>query len=143
MMEDCKAGKIGLILTKSISRVSRNTSDLLYYVDMLKSLNPPVEIRFGTERFSTFGKSGEMLLTIGGFCAQLDSSSKSESITWAIDRLFAQGKYYVPAIYGYTKEKGRDKPLVINEDEAKIVRLCYAMTVCGYSFSEKEYRKAT
>ena len=61
---------------------------------------------------------------------------KSENITWAIDNLFKQGQYYVPAVYGYTKENGRNKPLIINEDEAKIVRLCYAMVVSGYSFSD-------
>ena len=53
---------------------------------------------------------------------------------WII--FFEQGKFYAPAIYGYTKEKGRDKPLTINEGEAKIVRLCYAMTVEGYSFGK-------
>ena len=136
MMEDCKNGKINLILTKSISRFARNTGDLLYYVNMLNSLNPPVEIYFEADRTSTFGKSGELLLTVLGLCAQEESRAKSEAITWAVDNLFAQGKFYVPAVYGYTKEKGRDKPLTINEDKAKIVRLCYAMAVDGYSFAK-------
>jgi len=136
MIEDCKLGKIDLILTKSISRFARNLGDLLFYVNMLNSLNPSVEIRFEADRISTFGAMGEMLITVLGLCAQEESRLKSESITWAIDKLFEQGKYYVPAVYGYTKEKGRDKPLVINEDEAKIVRLSYAMTISGYSFSE-------
>ena len=136
MIDDCKAGKIDLILTKSISRFARNTGDLLYYVNMLNSLNPPVEIYFEADRTSTFGKSGELLLTVLGMCAQEESRAKSEAVTWAVDNLFAQGKFYAPAIYGYTKEKGRDKPLAINEDEAKIVRLCYAMTVEGYSFGK-------
>ena len=136
MMEDCKSGKIDLILTKSISRFARNTGDLLYYVNMLNSLNPPVEIFFEADRMSTFGKSGEVILTVLGMCAQEESRAKSDAVTWAIDNLFAQGKYYVPAIYGYTKEKGRDKPLAINENEAKVVRLCYAMTVAGYSFGK-------
>ena len=39
IMEDCKAGKIDLILTKSISRFARNTGDMLYYVNLLNSLN--------------------------------------------------------------------------------------------------------
>ena len=133
MIEDCKAGKIDLILTKSISRFARNVGDLLHSINVLNALNPPVEIRFELENISTFSPMGEMLITILGILAQWESQIKSESITWATDNLFAQGKYYVPAIYGYTKEKGRDKPLVINEDEAKIVRLCYAMTIVGYS----------
>ena len=136
MMEDCKSGKIDLILTKSISRFARNVGDLLSFVNMLNSLNPPVEIYFEADRTSTFGKSGELLLTVLGLCAQEESRAKSEAIIWAVDNLFAQGKFYVPAIYGYTKEKGRDKPLKVNENEAKIVRLCYALTVEGYSFAK-------
>ena len=136
MIEDCKSGKIDLILTKSISRFARNLGDLLHYVNLLNSLNPSVEICFEADRISTFGTSGEMLITFLGLFAQEESRIKSESVTWAIDNLFKQGKFYVPAVYGYTKEKGRNKPLVINEDEAKVVRLCYAMAVFGYSFSE-------
>jgi len=49
MIEDCRAGKIDLILTKSIERFARNTGDTLHYVDELKALNLPVEIRFETE----------------------------------------------------------------------------------------------
>ena len=135
MMEDCQKGKVDLILTKSISRFARNVADLLYYANMLNALSPPVEIRFETERLSTFGATGEMMLMILGLFAQEESRNKSDSITWAIDNLFAQGKFYTPAILGFDKEKGRDKPLTINEEEAKTVRLCYGMTILGYSFA--------
>jgi len=135
LMDDCQAGKIDLILTKSISRFARNLGDLLNYVNMLNSLNSPVEIRFETERLSTFGATGEMMLTFLGLFAQEESRLKSDSITWAIDNLFAQGKYYVAPILGFDKEKGRDKPLTINEQEAKTVRLCYALTIMGHSFT--------
>lgn len=136
MIEDCQAGKIDLILTKSISRFARNLGDLLHYVNMLNSLNPPVEIYFEADRMSTFGTSGETLITFLGLFAQEESRLKSEAITWAVDNLFAQGKYYVFPILGYDKEKGRDNPLVINEEEAKTVRLCYALAVTGYSFAD-------
>jgi len=134
MMEDCKVGKIDLILTKSISRFARNLGDLLHYVNMLNSLSPPVEINFEADKLSTFGASGEILMMVLGLCAQEESRLKSEAITWAVDNRYAQGQFYVPPIYGFTKEKGREKPLIINEEEAKIVRLCYAMTIAGYSF---------
>ena len=136
MLKDCKAGKIDLILVKSISRFARNTADLLQTINDLNALNPSVEIRFEIENISTFCPMGEMLITVLGILAQWESQIKSEAITWAVDNLFKQGKFYVPKVYGYTKEKGRGKPLIINEDEAKIVRLCYAMTAFGYSFSE-------
>ena len=134
MIEDCKAGKIDLIFTKSISRFARNLGDLLHYVNILNALNPPVEVRFEADRISTFGASGEILIMVLGLVAQEESRQKSESITWAIDNLFAQGKYYAPPVLGYDKEKGRDNPLTINEKEAKIVRLCFALTVMGFSF---------
>ncbi|MDR1882290.1 MAG: recombinase family protein [Prevotella sp.] len=136
MMDDCKAGKIDLILTKSISRFARNLCDLLYYVNMLNALKPPVEIYFEADRISTFGTSGETFLTFLGLFAQEESRLKSEAITWAVDNLFAQGKYYAFPVLGYDKEKGRDNPLTINEEEAKTVRLCYALTIMGYSFVE-------
>jgi len=136
LLEDCQAGKIDLILTKSISRFARNTADLLQTIDMLNALNPPVEICFELERISTLGASGEIVITLLAMFAQEESRSKSESVTWAVDNLFAQGKYYVPAVLGFDKEKGRDKPLTINEEEAKTVRLCYALTVLGYSFTD-------
>ena len=136
MMDDCQAGKIDIILTKSISRFARNTGDLLYYVNMLNALNPPVEIYFETDRMSTFGTSGETIITLLGLFAQEESRAKSEAVTWAVDNLFAQGKYYAFPILGFDKEKGRENPLTINEEEAKTVRLCYAMTVMGYSFGE-------
>lgn len=135
LMDDCRAGKIDLIMTKSISRFARNLGDLLHYVNMLNSLKPPVEIRFEADRISTFGASGEILLMVLGLCAQEESRIKSEAITWAVDNLFAQGKYYVFPTLGYDKERGRENPLTINEEEAKTVRLCYALTVMGYSFA--------
>ena len=136
MLEDCKAGKIDLILVKSISRFARNVGDLLSSINTLNALNPPVEIRFEVENISTFSPMGEMLITVCGIMAQWESQIKSETITWAIDKLFAQGKYYAFPLLGYDKEKGRDNPLTINEYEAKTVRLCYALTVMGCSFAE-------
>lgn len=136
LMEDCRAGKIDLILTKSVSRFARNTSDTLFYANELLVLNPPVKIYFELERVTTGEASWETYLTFHALFAQEESRNKSESITWAIDNRFAQGKYYSPPILGFDKEKGRDKPLTINNEEAKTVRLCYALTISGYSFAD-------
>jgi hypothetical protein len=102
----------------------------------LNALNPPVEVRFEMENISTFSPMGEMLITVLGILAQWESQIKSEAITWAIDRLFDQKKFYAFPVLGYNKEKGRDNPLTINEEDAKTVRLCYALTVMGCSFAE-------
>ena len=57
MIEDCKAGKIDLILTKSISRFARNIVDCLSVVETLKNLNPPVGIKFETDNIYTLDQS--------------------------------------------------------------------------------------
>ena len=136
LMEDSRLGKIDLILVKSISRFARNVGDLLHSINMLNALNSPVEVRFEIEKISTFTPMGEMLITLLGIMAQWESQFKSEAITWAIDRLFKQGKFYVFSLLGYDKEKGRSNPLTINEEEAKTIKLCYALAVMGVPFAE-------
>jgi hypothetical protein len=53
MIEDCKAGKIDLIITKSVSRFSRNIMDCIGYVRELKALKHPVGVYFETESINT------------------------------------------------------------------------------------------
>ena len=62
MIEDCRAGKIDLIITKSISRFARNTLDCLNYVRELKDLG--IGITFEKENINTMDAKGEVLLTI-------------------------------------------------------------------------------
>jgi DNA invertase Pin-like site-specific DNA recombinase len=75
MIEDCKAGKIDMIITKSISRFARNTLDTLNYVRMLKELD--VGIIFEKENISTLDSKSEVLLTILSSLAQEESFSIS------------------------------------------------------------------
>ncbi|WP_373845116.1 recombinase family protein [Clostridium sp.] len=120
MIEDCKAGKIDVIITKSISRFARNTLDCLNYVRMLKELG--IGVIFEKENINTLDAKGEVLLTILSSLAQDESRSISENSTWGIRRKFEQGKVTV----NYTKflgyDKGEDGTLVINQKQAKIVR---------------------
>ena len=62
MIDDCKAGYIDLIITKSISRFARNTLDCLQYVRLLKDLG--VEVMFEKENIWTLDSKGEVLLSI-------------------------------------------------------------------------------
>lgn len=123
MIEDCKAGKIDMIITKSISRFARNTLDCLNFVRMLKELG--IEIIFEKENIRTLDSKGEILLTVLSSLAQEESNSLSQSSTWGIRRRFEQGK----VIVNHTKFMGYDKDengnLVINEKQAKIVRRIY------------------
>jgi len=62
LIADCEAGKIDIILTKSISRFARNTVDLLATVRHLRGLG--VEVRFEKENVNTFTADGEVMLSI-------------------------------------------------------------------------------
>jgi len=123
MIEDCKAGKIDMIITKSISRFARNTLDCLNFVRQLKDLG--IGVTFEKENIFTLDSKGEVLLSILSSLAQDESRSISENSTWGIRRRFEQGKLHVnhTKFLGYDKDKNGN--LVINEKQAKIVRRIY------------------
>lgn len=120
MLEDARAGKIDLILTKSISRLARNTVDLLEITREMKSLG--VEIIFEKENISTLAASGEVMLTLLASFAQAESDQRSRDVTWAVKRAFKAGIPYSFNLYGYTRENGQIR---IVEEEAKLVRRMY------------------
>lgn len=128
MIEDALAGKIDLIITKSVSRFARNTVDSLQNVRKLKEHG--VEIYFEKENIWTFDSRGELLITIMSSLAQEESRSISENTTWGKRKQFAKGKTSV----GYSAFLGYDKDFQINEEQAKIVRLIYKLFVGGRTF---------
>ena len=89
MIADCEAGKIDLVITKSISRCARNTQDCLKYSRMLKALG--IGIIFEKENISTMDASGELLFTILSSLAQEESRNISENSRWGIRHNFRQG----------------------------------------------------
>ncbi len=129
MIEDCMDGKIDMIITKSISRFARNTLDCLNYVRQLKNLG--VGIFFEKENIDTLDSKGEVLLTILSSLAQDESRSISENSTWGIRRRFEQGKVRVnhKKFLGYDKDK--DGELIINIDEAKIIKRIFKDYING------------
>ena len=80
MIEDALAGKIDLIVTKSISRFARNTIDTLTTVRQLKEKD--IEVFFEKENIYTLDSKGELLITIMSSIAQEESRSISENVTW-------------------------------------------------------------
>lgn len=123
MIEDCKARKIDMVITKSISRFARNTLDTLTYVRLLKDLG--IEVFFEKENIKTLDSKGEVLLSILSSLAQDESRSISENSTWGIRRRFEQGKLHInhTKFLGYDKDKNGN--LVINPKQAKIVKRIY------------------
>jgi len=89
MINDCKDGKIDMIITKSISRFTRNTLDCLNFVRALKEVG--VGVIFEKENINTLDSKGEVLLSILSSLAQDESRSISENCTWGLRRRFEQG----------------------------------------------------
>lgn len=131
MVADALAGKIDLIITKSVSRFARNTVDSLTTIRKLKENG--TECYFEKENIWTFDGKGELLLTIMSSLAQEESRSISENCTWGQRKRFADGKVTVPfgRFLGY--DRGEDGNLVLNEKEAKIVRRIYGLFLQGRS----------
>lgn len=123
MIRKCQKGEIDLILTKSISRFSRNTQDTIKYVRMLRDKN--IAVYFEKENINTLDAKGEVLLTILSSLAQDESRSISENCTWGIRRRFETGKHKMSTkrFLGYdTDETGK---LVINRTQEPIVVRLY------------------
>ena len=129
MVKDALAGKIDLIVTKSVSRFARNTVDSLTTVRKLKEHG--TEIYFEKENIFTFDSKGELLITIMSSLAQEESRSISENVTWGQRKRFADGKVSMPYKNFLGYDKGEDGTPVINEEEAAIVRLIYRLFLEG------------
>ena len=119
MIQDCRQGKIDLILTKSVTRFARNTVDSIHTIRMLKELG--VEVYFEKERVGTLSQKSEQLLTILSSIAQGESESISTNSRWSITRRFQNGTFTIgsPA-YGYQNDENGN--LIIQPEEAVIVR---------------------
>ena len=129
MIADALAGKISLILTKSVSRFARNTVDSLTTIRKLKAHG--TEVYFEKENIWTFDSKGELLLTIMSSLAQEESRSISENITWGKRKQFADGKVSLPYKQFLGYRKGVNGLPEIVPEEAEIVRLIYRMFIEG------------
>ena len=129
LISDCEKGLIDLILTKSISRFCRNTTDCLELVRKLLDLN--VCIYFEKENLNTGSMESELMLSILGSLAENESVSISENEKWSIKKRFQNGTYvisYPP--YGYTNV---DRKMVIVPEQAEIVRQIFSDCLDGKS----------
>ena len=137
MIEDCDAGKIDIILTKSISRFARNTISLLETVRHLKEIG--VEVRFERENLSTTDASSELMMTILTSFAQEESRSISENVKWGIRRGFEKGHMNAFTIYGYRADNGT---LKVVPEEAAVVKLIFENFLNGYTTTKTEKQLA-
>lgn len=131
MIDDCQKGKLDLIVTKSVSRFARNVVDCIGYVRALAALNPPVGVFFETENIYTLNSNAEMSLSFISTLAQEESHTKSEIMNSSIEMRFRRGIFLTPVLLGYDHDSSGN--LVINDEEAKTVKLCFFLYYLGYS----------
>ena len=129
MMEDARAGKIDLIITKSISRFARNTVTVLKSARELKGMG--VGIFFELQNINTLSGEGELMLTILSAFAQAESEGASENAKLTNLRKFKQG---IPAVrvgkcYGFSQDANGE--IVLDAGQAFVVRKMYGLAADG------------
>lgn len=127
LLKDCRRGKIDRIITKTVSRFARNTEELLATLRMLKEFG--VSVFFEKQGIDTAQLNMEMIVTFPGMAAQQESEAISGNVRWGVKRRMENGDYIIsrPA-YGYIL---KDKKIVINEDEAKVIRRIFDLYLHG------------
>ena len=129
MINDCLAGKIDYIITKSVSRFARNTVDCLDYVRMLKSKG--IGVYFEEQQIDTLKTDSELYLVIYAGFAQSESESISKNITWTVRNKFEEGipVFMYKRFLGY--RKGADGGPEIVPSEAAIVERIFNLYLAG------------
>ena len=135
MIADCKAGKIDMIITKSVSRFARNIVDCISMVQKLAALTPPVGIFFETEAIFSLKDESSMALSFQATIAQEESHSKSRCMEQSLRMRLDHGLPLTPDRIGYRKDKISGK-LYVCEEEYKTVKLGYFMVLLGYTTDE-------
>lgn len=132
MMEDAHAGAFSLILSKEVSRFSRNLLDTIRYTRELKSIG--VEVYFLTDGIRTMDPDAELRLSIMASIAQEESRRTSQRVTWGQVRQMERGVVFGPAPLGYRVKNGE---LYIVEKEAQLVRHMFEL----YALEQKSCRE--
>lgn len=126
LLTDCRAGKIDLIITKSVTRLARNTVTLLETVRELKTLG--IEVFFENENIWTMSEIGELMLSLLAMYAEEEARTASENKRWQIRRDFERGRPTYVRLYGYQWTDGH---LEIIPEEADVVRRIFSEYLSG------------
>lgn len=126
LLADCRAGKIDMVITKSVTRLARNTLTLLETVRELKSLE--IDVYFEKENIHTMSMDGELMLTLLASFAQEESRSASENCKWRIRKMFEQGRPNTGNMLGYRLKDGL---IQVVPEEAEIVRMIFTDFLAG------------
>ena len=132
LMDDCRAGKINLILTKSISRFARNMAECAEMIRELQKLG--VGILFEKENLNSQDEKSALVLNIFAAIAEEESHSISQHTLQAHEQHVLEGRPFGQISFGY--KNGGDNKWVINEDEAPMVRKAFQMATEGYCYRD-------
>ena len=126
LLADCRAGKIDMVIVKSISRLARNTVTMLATVRELKALG--IDVLFEKENIHSMSGDGELMLSILASFAQEESLSVSENCKWRIRKKFSEGECTFLRMYGYRVKNGI---FTVVPREAEVIRLVYSSYLSG------------
>ena len=132
LLSDCRAGRVDMIITKSVSRFARNTVTSLETVRELKAIG--VDVYFEEQRIHSMSSDGELMLTILSAFAQEESRSASDNQKWRIRKAFENGEpMNTRMMLGYriTKKNG----IEIDPEQAEVIKEIYARVIRGDSLS--------
>ncbi len=131
MIDDAKAGKFEMIITKSVSRFARNLEDFIGVVRSLAHLKHRVGVFFESEAIFSLNDDAQLALTFQATMAEEESHTRSRSMETSLRMRLDNGIPLTPKLLGYTHDA--EGNLVINEDEAPTVKLVFYMYLYGYS----------
>ncbi len=134
MIADCRAGKVDMIITKSVSRFARNVVDCISMVRDLADLPHPVGVFFESECIFSLKDDSQMALSFQATMAQEESHIRSRSMETSLRMRLDGGLPLTPKLLGYSHDA--DGNLVINEEESPTVKLMFYMLLYGYSTAE-------
>lgn len=131
MIEECKAGLTDIVVTKSISRLGRDTVEVLEAINTLRESQ--VRIIFKQEELDTLTAGSSLLISTVEACTQAENETRSANVKWGIKQRAKNGSlgFYRRKCYGYNKDKNGE--LVINEEQAEVVRLIFDLYLKGES----------
>jgi site-specific DNA recombinase len=134
LIEDCCAGKVDGIITKSVSRFGRNTVDTLVFTRELRSLG--IDVFFEKENLHSCSPEGELLLTLMAALAESEAVSMSDNIKWGKRRRYEKGlieSLPIANVYGFCKKDGK---IAIEDQEALILKRIYTEFINGYNYAD-------
>lgn len=143
MIEDCKKGKISMIVTKSVSRFARNVVDAISTIRMLRNLHRPVAVYFETEHINTLAPGADAQLSLLASFAESESLNKSLSMKWAIRSRFAHGIPRIVDTYGLTRVHNNFSFDLTRSIEPHVVRWIYYAFSKGMTLSAIQKRLHT